>query len=163
MVEMSTGVPGAHAGRSPPQPLVMTTVVQPGRRGGADAVHDRAHAPALVVVGAGAVDQGAPAGVADGDRPHLPVWPATAAVPKPGTSALSMVARVSPIRSPVWPQPEPSTRATSWRRRPVRSRDDGGGGLGDVEGVGRGVGQVVGGGGVGHAAQRSEAGARTKP
>ncbi len=27
--EMSTGVPGAHSGRSPPQPLVMTIVEQP--------------------------------------------------------------------------------------------------------------------------------------
>ena len=26
------------------------------------------------------------------------------------------------MRSPVWPQPEPRTRATSWRSTPVRSR-----------------------------------------
>ena len=32
-----------------------------------------------------------------------------------------MVASVSPMRSAVWPQPEPRTSATSWRDAPVRS------------------------------------------
>ena len=51
-----------------------------------------------------------------------PVWPATAAFPKPGTSVLSIVVTVSPMRSPVCPQPEPRTRAMSCRSTPVRSR-----------------------------------------
>src|SRR6476659_630366 len=50
-----------------------------------------------------------------------PEWPATAALAKPGTSALSIVVSVSPMRSPVWPQPEPSTSATSCWATPVRS------------------------------------------
>jgi len=32
-----------------------------------------------------------------------------------------MVATVLPMRSPVCPQPEPSTKATSWREDPERS------------------------------------------
>src|SRR3954454_22912329 len=51
-----------------------------------------------------------------------PEWPATAARPKPGTSVLSIVSSVSPMRSPACPHPEPRTRATSWRSAPVRSR-----------------------------------------
>ena len=66
----------------------------------------------------------------------LPQWPATAAAWKPGTSALSMVARVGPMRSAVWPQPEPEDEGHVVGRRSGALGDDGGGGLGDVEGVG---------------------------
>ena len=51
---------GARASRCswrPPQPLVSTIARQPGRRGGADAVHDGGDALALVVVGAAEEDQ----------------------------------------------------------------------------------------------------------
>ena len=56
---MSTGVPGFQVSRMPPAPFVRIMVVAPvgGRR--AHRVHDAAHAVVLVVVGAGADDEGA--------------------------------------------------------------------------------------------------------
>ena len=56
---ISTGVPGVQVSLMPPAPLVRIIVVAPGRRGRAHGVHDPAHAVALVVVGAGADDEGA--------------------------------------------------------------------------------------------------------
>ena len=94
----------------------------------------------------------------------VPVWPATAALPKPGTSVFSMrrerLADQVAGLAPAGAEHEGDVVAL----HPGALADDGGGRLGDREGVGRGVGQVVGGGGVGHAAQRSEAGdRRSKP
>ena len=144
---MRTGVPGLHAGLRPPQPLVSTMVEQPGGLGGADAVHDGAHAAALVEVGAGAEDEGAPAGVTDGDRAHA------ARVARDGGGVEARDVGVLDGRERLADEvgrsgPSPS-RARGRRRgvaTPVRSRDDGGGGGGDVEGVGGGVGEVVGSG-----------------
>src|SRR5690349_21684469 len=43
-----------------------------------------------------------------------PPWPATVEAGNPGTSLAVTVATVEPIFSAAGPQPEPSTRATSW-------------------------------------------------
>src|SRR4051794_27044883 len=50
-----------------------------------------------------------------------PRCPATVAAVKPGSCSVSTSASVSPSRSPAGAQPEPSTRATSWRAVPVSS------------------------------------------
>ena len=63
-------MPGAHAGFRPPQPLVSTIVPQPAAAAVRTACTTRAHAAALVEVGARAEDERAPAGVADRDGPH---------------------------------------------------------------------------------------------
>ena len=93
-----------------------------GRGGGADGVDDGAHALALVEVGAGAVDEGAAAGV--GDRAPSASC-RCARRPQPWRSRGRRRCRSWPAsrrcRSPVWPHPEPRTRATSWRSAPVRS------------------------------------------
>ena len=51
----------------------------------------------------------------------LPLWPATAAALKPGTSVVSISAVASPRASTAGSQPDPRTRATSWRSTPVFS------------------------------------------
>ena len=86
----------------------------------------------------------------------VPLCPATAARPNPGTSALSIVASVSPMRSPVWPQPEPRTSATSCVGDAGALGDDGRGRPRDLERVGGRVGQV--GGARGRAALLGHAG-----
>ena len=51
----------------------------------------------------------------------MPEWPATAAAEKPGRSVVLISAVASPSASTAGSQPEPSTRATSWRSTPVSS------------------------------------------
>ena len=78
----------------------------------ADVVDDRAHSVALVEVGAGAEDQRATTGVANGDRTHGPRVTCDGGLAEAGTSVFSISVSVSPMRSPVCPQPEPRTSAT---------------------------------------------------
>ena len=119
---ISTGVPGRPRGVQPAAAVGQHDGRAARRGGGADAVHDRADALALVEVGAGAVDERAPAGV--GDRAPSASC-RCARRPRPWRTRARRrcrwSVRVSPIRSPVWPQPEPRTRATSCRSTPVRS------------------------------------------
>ena len=129
-------MPGAHAGLRPPQPLVSTMVEQPAAFGGADAVHDGAHAPALVEVGARAEDQGAPAGVTDGDRAHAPAVSGDGRGVEAGYVGVvdGREGRADEVGGLAPARPEHERHVVG--RRAGALGDDGGGGLGDVEGVG---------------------------
>ena len=95
MVVDQHGVPGAHPGLSPPQPLVSTMVGSPppppsGRRA------PRGAPPALVEVGARAEHERVAVGALDPDRADGADVPGTAGAANPGTSSAGSSATVSP-------------------------------------------------------------------
>ena len=116
---MSTGVPGPT-----PRAARRSRSSGPRRgtrpRGGAHAVDDGPDAASLVEVRPSPEDEGSPAGVTDGHRPHGAGVSGDCGAVEPGTSSLGIVARVCPTRSAVWPQPDPSTKAMSWVADPDR-------------------------------------------
>ena len=116
---ISTGVPGFQVSLMPPAPLVSTIVRRAGRRGGAHAVHDPAHAVALVVVRARADDEHVLAAAGSRCCAACRRGPRARACEKPVTSVAGIVATVSPMSSAALPQPLPRVRAMSWRSTPV--------------------------------------------
>ncbi len=104
---------------------------------------DGAHAAALVEVGAGAEDEGAPPGVADGDRAHA------ARVARDGGRVEARDVGVVDGRERLADEVGGLAPAGAEHERDVvvvdagALGDDGGGGGGDVEGVGGGVVEIT--------------------
>ena len=119
-----TGVPGPRSGSMPPQPLVSTSVEQPAAAAVRTAcTTGRTPRPSYRWVRDRKTRawRSAPASSVTLTERTVPTCPRAAAGAKPGSSVTGTSAVVAPSRSAVTCQPEPSTRAVSWRATPVRS------------------------------------------
>ena len=105
-----------------------------GGGGGAHAVHDGAHAVALVVVRARADDQGALAVARSGRSGACRRGPRRRRRGSRGSRWPGWWRWSRRCRSAASPQPQPSIRAMSWRSTPVSLGDVVGGRAGDLEG-----------------------------
>ena len=117
---ISTGVPGDQRRSQAAAAVGQHDGAAAGGGGRADAVHDGARRRGPRRSGCG---RGRPAAFVSPARTEriLPACPATAGGAKPGRSVVAISAVASPSASAAGSQPEPITRATSWRSTPVGS------------------------------------------